>query len=288
MGGSQKKFDADRYKQTTREQWNTAAGAWHKWGPLLGDWLGPSTEIMLDMASVEAGSRVLDVAAGAGEQTLAIARRIGPGGHVMATDLSPAILEFAASSAAEAGFDNVTTLEVDGENLSDLDAGSYDAVVSRVGNIYFPDQQKALRGMKHVLREGGKVAVMVYSTAEKNEFFSMPVSVIRRRANLPAPLQGQPGPFSLGSSGVLEEALTSAGFRDVEIRVIDAPVQLKSASECLQFEKESFGALHQMLSGLSNSEKEEAWAEINEKLCEFESDGSFRGPCEMIVAVGTK
>jgi ubiquinone/menaquinone biosynthesis C-methylase UbiE len=280
-------FDAAKYKQTTQQQWNTAAEAWHRWAPLLSRWLGPATETMLDMCDISSGNRVLDVAAGAGEQTLAVARRVGTTGHVLATDISPTILEFAESAAKLAGFSNVQTKTIDGEQLTDLDADPFDAVISRVGLIYFPDQQKALTGMKHQLRKEGKVAAMVYSTAEQNPFFSVPVSIIRRRANLPAPLPGQPGPFSLGGEGSLENAFTQAGFRNIEIEKINAPVRVSSAAECLQFEQESFGALHQMLSGLSDSEQDEAWNEIEEALGQFETNGQFEGPCEMLVAVGT-
>ena len=142
--------------------------------------------------------------------------------------------------------------------------------------------------MRHQLRDNGKVAAMVYSTADKNPFFSVPVSIIRRRANLPAPLPGQPGPFSLGAEGSLEMAFSQAGFRNIEVRTINAPLRVTSAAECLQFEQESFGALHQMLSGLSDAEKDEAWNEIEEALGQFESNGQFEGPCEMLVAVGTR
>jgi ubiquinone/menaquinone biosynthesis C-methylase UbiE len=280
-------FDAAKYKQTTQQQWDTAAEAWHRWAPLLSRWLGPATETMLDMCDITSGSRVLDVAAGAGEQTLAVARRIGTTGHVLATDISPTILEFAESAAKLAGFRNVQTKTIDGEQLADLDADPFDAVISRVGLIYFPDQQKALTGMKHQLKNEGKVAAMVYSTAEQNPFFSIPVSIIRRRANLPAPLPGQPGPFSLGGEGSLENAFAQAGFRNIEIEKINAPVRVSSAAECLQFEQESFGALHQMLSGLSDGEQDEAWNEIEEALGQFETNGQFEGPCEMLVAVGT-
>ena len=72
---------------------------------------------MLDAAGVTTGSRVLDVAAGAGGQSLAAARRVGPTGHVLATDISPAILEYAAKAATDAGLANVTTRELDGEQL---------------------------------------------------------------------------------------------------------------------------------------------------------------------------
>lgn len=288
MNAQPQQFDPIKYKQTTLQQWNTAASAWHRWAPLLSRWLGPATETMLDMCGITRGSRVLDVAAGAGEQTLAVARRVGETGHVLATDISPTILEYAESAAKLAGLHNVQTRAIDGEALDELDAGPFDAVISRVGLIYFPDQQKALAGMKQQLREGGKVAAMVYSTADKNPFFSIPVSIIRRRANLPAPLPGQPGPFSLGSEEILKKAFSQAGFRDIEVKTIAAPVRVASAAECLQFEQESFGALHQMLSGLSDAEKDEAWNEIEEALGQFENDGQFEGPCEMLVAVGTK
>ena len=114
---------------------------------------------------------------------------------------------------------------------------SFDAVISRVGLIYFPDQQRALAGMRKALKPGGRVAAIVYSTAESNKFFSIPVSIIRRRADLPAPLAGQPGPFSLGAPGVLEDQLAKAEFRDIETRRVAAPVKLNSAAECVRFEK---------------------------------------------------
>jgi ubiquinone/menaquinone biosynthesis C-methylase UbiE len=176
---------------------------------------------------------------------------------------------------------------MDGEHL-ELEAESFDAVISRVGLIYFPDQQRALTGMHRVLKPGGKVAAIVYSTADKNQFFSLPVGIIRRRAQLLPPLPGQPGPFSLGSPGVLEEAFTRAGFRDVQTQVIKAPLRLPSAAECVRFERESFGALHQMLAGLTDAERQAAWEEIEQTLRTFEGPDGFEGPCELLVGVGAK
>lgn len=284
MNISQTTFDPIAFKDTTRKQWDGAAEAWNRWAPLLTRWLGPATELMLDMTNVQQGSRVLDVAAGAGEQTLAAARRTGPSGYVLATDLSPAILEHAATNAKLAGHVHVETQVKDGEALAEIDKPPFDAVISRVGLIYFPDQHKALTGMRDQLRPGGRVGAITYAEAELNEFFSIPVGIIRRRAALPAPLPGQPGPFSLGDPDVLAKRLTDAEFIDVQIERVAAPVRLDSALECLQFEQESFGALHQMLSGLSEQEQDDAWAEIEETLGEFEADGRFEGPCEMLVA----
>jgi SAM-dependent methyltransferase len=281
-------FDPVKFKATTRAQWENAAEAWHRWGPFLGEWLGPATERMLDLAGVQTGSRVLDVAAGAGEQTLSAARRVGAAGHVLATDISPAILDYAAATAREAGLSHVATRELDGEVLDELPAGTFDAVISRVGLIYFPDQQKALAGMKHALKRGGRIGAIVYSTPENNGFFAVPVSIIRRRAKLPPPLPGQPGPFSLGADGVLAAALERAGFRDVTVEKMDSPVRLPSAAECVRFERESFGALHQMMATLSDDERTDTWREIEGALKKFEGPSGFVGPCEMLVAMGVK
>ena len=241
---------------------------------------------MLDMAGVARTARVLDVAAGAGGQTLAAARRVGPDGHVLATDISSNILAFAERSAREAGLRNVETRVLDGEQL-DVPPGAFDAVISRVGFIYFPDQHAAFVGMRRALRPGGRLAGIVYSTPEANGFFSIPVSIIRRRAQLPAPAQGQPGPFSLGAPGVIEAALERAGFTDVEARRVAAPLRLPSTAEFVRFARESFGALHQMLAGLSEAEREEAWSEIERELSPYETADGFEGPCELLVAAGT-
>jgi SAM-dependent methyltransferase len=282
------KFDPIKYKETTKNQWDTAAEAWHRWGPLLNRWLGEATEEMLDMANIHQGSNVLDVAAGAGEQSITVAKRIGANGRILATDISSEILEYARSSAILAGIPNLETKVIDGELLDTLGESCFDAVISRVGLIYFPDQQKALQGMKSCLRPGGKISVMTYAAADRNDFFSIPVAIIRRRAQLPPPLPGQPGPFSLGDPEVLKKTLEDAGFKQVEVKAINAPVRLTSSLECIQFEQESFGALHQMLSGLSPAEQDEAWEEIEQALEKFEENGQFNGPCEMLIASAIK
>jgi ubiquinone/menaquinone biosynthesis C-methylase UbiE len=279
-------FDPVAYKQTTREQWDTVAEAWDRWGPTLRAWLGPATARMLDLARVGAGCRVLDVAAGAGDQTLDAASRVGPQGRVLATDLSPEILAYAEKEARRAGHENVETRVMDGENLT-LEDATFDVVISRVGLIYFPDQQRALSEMRRVLAPGGRVAAIVYATAEKNGFFSVPVSIVRRHAKLGPHLPGHPGPFSLGGPGVLADSFTRAGFRDVVVEAMAAPLHLPSAADYLRFAQESFGALHQMLSSLDRAGRDAAWAEVAKELTRFEEGGRFVGPCELLVGVGT-
>lgn len=280
-------FDPAAYKETTRRQWQEAADAWHRWGPQLEAWLGEATDLMLDLAEISNGARVLDIAAGAGGQTLRAARRVGPTGAVLATDISANILDFAAQEARAAGLSNVATRVMDGENL-DIGDASFDAVISRVGLIYFPNQQRALRESRRVLREGGHIAAIVYSTPQKNGFFSIPVSIIRRIAGLPAPAPGLPGPFSLGAPGVLEDAYAAAGFKAITVRAVDAPVRFSSAAECVRFERESFGALHAMLANVPQADRDRAWAEIESELRQFEGSNGFVGPCELLVGAARK
>jgi SAM-dependent methyltransferase len=193
-----------------------------------------------------------------------------------------AILPPAAAVAAAAGLANVEVREMDGEHLELADA-SFDAVISRVGLIYFPDQQRALREIHRVLRPGGRFSAIVYSTPDCNPFFSIPVGIIRRIAGLPAPAPGLPGPFSLGSPGALESAYATAGFEAVDVRPLDAPVRFPTAAECVRFERESFGALHAMLADVTPGERDAAWREIEAELRQFEGGEGFEGPCQLLI-----
>ena len=273
-------FDPAAYKETTRVQWDDAAEAWHRWGPFLERWLGDATELMLDLARVDGRSRVIDIAAGAGGQTLAAARRAEA---VLATDVSAGILEFASAEARAAGLGNVATRVMDGEAL-DVEPASFDAAISRLGLMYMPDKAGALAEARRALRSGGRYAAVVFAEPERNGFFSIPIGIIRRRAELPPPGPGQPGPFSCAGLG---ELLETAGFGEVDVRRVPAPVELQAAAECVQLERESFGALHQMLARLSEAERADTWAEIESALGQFEGPGGFVGPCELLGGAGT-
>jgi SAM-dependent methyltransferase len=280
-------FDPIAYKATTQEQWQAAAEAWHRWGPTIEQWLGEATESMLDLAGVGEGARVLDVAAGAGGQTLTPARRVGPAGRVLASDIAPGDpgLRRGRGPPSRAGQRGHP-----GHGRRAARRRSRDLRRRHLegGAHLLPRPAARAQRVRRSLRPGGRVAAIVYSTPDRNQFFSLPVSIIRRRAQLPPFAPGQPGPFSLGGPGLLEEAFTAAGFHDVVTRLVPAPLQLASASDCVRFEQESFGALHQMLAGLDEPGREAAWTEIAEALAQFEGSSGFKGPCEMLVAAGTK
>jgi SAM-dependent methyltransferase len=273
-------FDPAAYKETTRAQWQDAAEAWHRWDPVFDRWLGPATELMLDLAGVEPGTRVIDIAAGSGGQSIAAGRR---GATVLATDISSNILEEAERAARAAGISTIATRVVDGEDL-DVEPGTFDVAISRLGLMYMPDKQGSLAQVRRALRDGGKYAAVVFAEPDRNGFFSVPIGIIRRRAELPPPAPGLPGPFS---SAALGDQLDEAGFRDVEVHRVEAPLVLASAAECAKLERESFGALHQMLAGLTEEDRQDTWREIEGALGEFETEDGFSGPCELLVGVGT-
>jgi ubiquinone/menaquinone biosynthesis C-methylase UbiE len=282
-------FDPTKFKEATRQQWENVAEAWNRWGPAIQRWLEPPTEAMLQMARIAPGDRVLDVAGGSGEPALTAVTRVSPGGYVLSTDITTNLVRLAGDNARARGLtaDQFEARVMDGEHLELPDA-SFDAVLSRLGLIYFPDRPQALAEIRRVLRPGGRVALASFTTPTANPFFAIPITIIRRRAHLAAPAPGSPGPFSLGSREAMAEALRQAGFAEVETRVVAAPLRFATADECLRFEQESFGALHEMLNGVSEAERAATWEEIRQELRRLEGTAGFESASELLVGAATR
>ena len=287
MAEQQPSFDAAKYKNAQREQWNKDGAAWRRWNPTLDRWYGEVTRQMLDLAQIQPGQRILDIAAGAGEPAVSAAERVGASGYVLATDISEGIVQLALQVARERGLKQIEIRAMDGEKL-DLPDASFDAVLCRLGLMYMPHPVTALREWRRALRAGGRVAVVVFSTPDRNSWGAMPASVIRRRAQLPPPVPGQPGPFSLGAPGVLEGVFRQAGFADPEVRAVPVPLRMASAAEYVRVAREAFGAFNAMMAHLSPEERESVWNEVEGSMRSFESSGGFEVPGECLVGAATK
>ncbi len=281
-------FDPPAFKAATRAQWDENAKGWNDKSAQIRDWLRESTDAMLAMAEVGPGAHVLDVAAGAGDQTLDIAERGGPTGSVLATDLSPAILEFAKEKARRAGYGNVETQAADGENLNVPDAG-FDAAICRLGLMFFPDPGKGLREMFRALKPGGRACAMVFSTPDKNPCVSILVSTALKHAGLPPRDPYQPGGLlSLGRPGLIDDLFRQAGFSSVATTKIMAPFRLPSVKNYLDFIGTSASPILQILERLDEAARDAAWAEIEGKLSAFNTPGEWEGPNELLLTVGRR
>src|SRR5690606_36375903 len=115
MTTQQNRQAADPAIDVARAQWAAAADGWDAQAAALRNWLSRPTQTMLEMAAIEPGHCVLDVAAGAGGQTIALAQRIGPQGRIVATDLSGSLVERLRRNTSGAGFPVVEARAVDAQ-----------------------------------------------------------------------------------------------------------------------------------------------------------------------------
>jgi len=265
------------------------AEKWHRGKAHRAEISNPANEMMLDQANLRPGDRVLDVAAGTGDQTILAARRVGPSGSILAIDLSASMLNLAAEAARNAGLTNVATRVMDAENI-DFDADSFDAVICRMGLMLLSNPVKALMGMRRVVKPTGKVAVLVLSSEEKNPFLGIPLAVVRRLAKISSSEKGQRGAFALSNSGVLEDAYRRAGFTEVAVHSVSMQRRFASSAEAVHTMKEFFSpfVLRDLLAKLSAEEQDRAWIEIERQLGRFENPYGVEIPGEALIGVGAK
>ena len=195
-------------------------------------WLG-NQAILLDMAGVAPGARVLDIASGAGHQTLQAARRVGSTGSVVASDISSTMLDNVRRNAADVGLSNITTVASAAESLPATDA-PYDAAICRLGLMLFPGPSEAVSAVRRVLKSGGRFAALVFTTPANNPFMAQPMSILLRHAGKQPPSPGSPGIFALGGEGALERLFSEAGFSSVGTKIVRAPLKLTTANDALE------------------------------------------------------
>jgi ubiquinone/menaquinone biosynthesis C-methylase UbiE len=263
------------------------ARAWRRSGEARSRALAPATELMLELAGLGPGSRVLDVGAGTGEQTLLAARRVGPGGMVLAVDIAASMLELAEAAAREMGLSNVTTRVMDAQQL-ELESGSFDAVIARSVLMLLHDSDRALAEIRRALRPDGRLAAIVFSTPESNPYASVPPRIVREIGRLASPESGSPGMFALGGPGVLESALRRAGFREVEVRPVRTRRRFGSVAEALHDYRDSFPSLLALISALGEAEQRQAWVEIEHELRRRYGSDELLVEGEVLVGAATK
>src|SRR5712691_12854755 len=145
----------------TLQEWRATAPFWRKHSDTIRTMFAPLTEALIQDAGIGAGQTVLDVAGGAGEPSLTIAERVGPTGAVTCTDAVAEIVAAAESEARRRGLTNITFRQCVADSLP-FESNSFDAVVSRLGVMFFPDPLAALREMLRVTKAGGSLSLAVW------------------------------------------------------------------------------------------------------------------------------
>jgi SAM-dependent methyltransferase len=215
------------------------------------------------------------------------ARRVGPTGYVLATDHSSSMLNVAAEAARKEGLKNVETRVMSAENLA-LDADSFDAVISRSALMLFSNPAKALTQMRRVVKPGGKVAAIVFSTLEKNPYYGIVFGIAQRIGNIPPPAPGEPWMFALGDPGALEDVYKRAGFLNVPVHTVVIERRFASTADAIHNMQNSLGDTRELMNRLTEAQRESAYVEIQEQLSRFEGPNGLEVPGEVLLGVGTK
>lgn len=270
-----------------RDTWELAAPGWAKWEHVFAITLSEATEALMDRAGIRPGMRVLDVACGAGSQSMQLAKRVGRGGSVVASDISATMLEHVRENAARAGIPNIETLESAAEDLAEQKTG-FDAAICRMALMLIPAPRKAVQAVRRALKPGARFGALVFTSPAGNRFMAEPMAILLRHAGKSPPAPGQPGIFALGGEGVLERLMRDSGFSDVETETVRAPLVLPSASDAMNLMREAAGVYRAVVANLGEEERSRAWSDVHACLRQYETGDRFETELEFVIGSGVR
>jgi SAM-dependent methyltransferase len=221
-------YDAERINREQLEFWNSAAPGWKQMWAMLERAGQHVADRLVELAQLKAGEHVLDIASGSGEPALTAARKVGPGGLVVATDQSPAMLDLARERAATLGLRNLKFAATGAEELA-VDERDFDAALCRWGLMFVGDLDAAIRRIAQLLGAQGRFAPAVWGPAAKVPMISLGDEAVRDLAKLPPPPPDAPGPLKLADSKPLERALAAAGFKNIHVELLNVRFEFESA-----------------------------------------------------------
>lgn len=269
-------------------EWRETASYWARHHDTIRTMFAPLTRALIEQAGIVQGQSILDVAGGAGEPSLTIAATVGPKGSVTYTDPVAEMLATAEAEALSRGLTNVTFGQCTADSLPFSDA-TFDAVVSRLGVMFFPDPLAALKEMLRVTKPAGRVALAVWDKSEFNPYSYVVTGVIARHVETPAFDPDAPDAFRFAEPGKLARILEAAGSVNIVEQVVKfdiiAPL---SAEEFWAMRSEISESLREKLRRLSNEVKRQIAGQVLEAVREFFPNGQMKFPAQMIIVAGTK
>lgn len=204
---------SDDLVDRTADEFGSVAKGWERWADLMAE--REDAERYIRAADVRPGDRVLEIGAGSGDQTLALAERVGPDGHVLATDISEEMLTVARKRVDAAGFDNVQFRLVDADRL-DIEEDTFDAAISGLTWMLLPDPVGSASTVRGLLEPGGRFAASVWGPPAEVPMLSVAVESTYRQIGLDAPGADDEAP-ELSDPQVFHEILEEAEFDDVSV-----------------------------------------------------------------------
>ncbi len=274
--------------EETLRIWRDAAPFWEKYAPTIRAMFAPVTRALIEEAGIRDGRTVLDVAGGPGEPSLTIAEVVGSSGSVTCTDAVAEMVAAAEKEARRRGVTNIGFRQCTADALP-FDDDSFDAAVSRLGVMFFPDPVAGLREMLRVLRPGGAVSLAVWGRSDLNPFAHVVTSVVSRHVETAPAEPAAPDAFRFAETGALARVLGEAGAAGVRERVlkfrIEAPV---SPAEFWAMRSETSDTLRAKLAGLSAEERVRVAREVEEAVREFFPADRMNIPAQMLVVTGKK
>jgi ubiquinone/menaquinone biosynthesis C-methylase UbiE len=275
-------IEQETFKSQQRALWDASAPAWETWCEEIETGFAPITARLLDDAGVGPGQRILDLGSGYGEPALTIAAHVGTGGEVVGIDLSPAMLKIARRRAGDRS--NATFIVGDVENTT-LPSG-FNAAVSRLGLMFVLDQVATLSAIRGALVPGGTLAVAVWGPPDRH-LISQGLAPLMQTLELPQPPQGTPTPFSMSDQTQLAATLEAAGFSDVSIQEVVAPVRYASTDAFVRFNLDALP--REILAAIAEkygyADAPAAWKLARDQVrAHLQDDGTLFLPCVALCA----
>jgi SAM-dependent methyltransferase len=274
------------FRAGQRAQWNTAASEWKKWAPLINKGTAPVGERLVELAQIQPGHRVLDVATGFGEPALTAARRVGPEGEVVATDIAAEMLAFGRERAADAGLENVRFIESDAASL-EFPERSFDAALSRWGIIFEPEPEQAAARIRGFLKAGARMAISSWGPVERVPMFALSMGTVMKHLQVPPPPAGMPGALSRPTPEAIAALLEGGGFSNVQVEETEVVAEYASPDEFVTCSLELAPPLRGLLAQHPPDVQGEACAAMTEAARERAGgDGAFTLSNQALLAVG--
>jgi ubiquinone/menaquinone biosynthesis C-methylase UbiE len=237
----------------------------------------PVRDWMLRELAPREGDIVLELAAGVGDTGFDAAAFVGERGRLISSDFSPAMLEAARRRGAERGVQNVEYRIIDAEQI-ELNDDSIDGVLCRFGYMLM-DPAAALAETRRVLLPGGRLALAVWGAPERNHFVTILALNLTQRGHIPPPEPPPaPGPFSMASAERTTELLRGAGFADVRTEEIPVRLAVPDVDEYMALTADTAGPIALALRGLSEADRAEVSAEVEESLDRFAAESGYELP----------